>query len=84
MHQWVHWNPDIKGAFGADGPSCCGGQKGCCGDRCASCFDHDDFDERLKKDQERKQASDVPISAQPPPIQEMAVQDKSESVDKAS
>ncbi|KIM62924.1 hypothetical protein SCLCIDRAFT_783122 [Scleroderma citrinum Foug A] len=70
-------------AFGADGPSCCGGQRGCCGDRCASCFDHDDFDERLRKDQERKQ-DDKPISTQPPHTQEMTVQDQSECIDKPS
>ncbi|KAL4076898.1 hypothetical protein V8B97DRAFT_1867001 [Scleroderma yunnanense] len=70
-------------AFGADGCSCCGGQRGCCGDRCASCFDHDDFDERLREDQEQKRANnDKPVSAQPPLTQEMSVQVQSESTDK--
>ncbi|KAI6145308.1 hypothetical protein BKA82DRAFT_994818 [Pisolithus tinctorius] len=67
-------------AFGAD---CCGGQRGCCGNLCASCFDHDDFDERLKRDQERRQG-DQPVSAQPSPAQEMSVPTKSEATGKPS
>ncbi|KAG6331077.1 hypothetical protein ID866_8014 [Astraeus odoratus] len=65
-------------AFGAD--CCrCGGPRGFCGDRCASCFDHDDFDERLREDQVRKQkAENEAVTAQPPPAKEMSVPEPSE------
>ncbi|KAH7882950.1 hypothetical protein F5I97DRAFT_153857 [Phlebopus sp. FC_14] len=68
-------------AFGAD-IKCCGGQRGCCGRCCDSSFDKDDFDERIKKHQERQRENhDIPVAAQPLPTPKMIVPDNTAPAD---
>ncbi|KIJ63649.1 hypothetical protein HYDPIDRAFT_113148 [Hydnomerulius pinastri MD-312] len=66
-------------AFGAD-TKCCGGPRGCCHSCFSSSFDEDDFDERMKQDQARKQGDvDKPVDSQPAPSQGMSVTDNTKS-----